>query len=154
MDHRDFSKTIIFNKSAKQVFEAINDVYSWWSRDFKGTSKQVGDEFEVWFEHIHYSKQRIVEMLTDKKVSWLVTESDLSFLKRRDEWTGTTIVFELSENDGKTTLSFTHIGLNASIECFKDCSAGWDHFLLKSLVPMINEDAPNPNTKLRAGVGQ
>ena len=53
------------------------------------------------------------------------------------EWEGTTIVFELaSAGPDRTELTFRHVGLRPSLDCYDSCSLGWDHYLrsLRSLV--------------------
>lgn len=83
---------------------------------------------------------QIESLVPDREVRWLVVEAfiDASFLRHRDEWVGTRIVFQLTPQDGgnKTRLDFEHIGLTPAFECFKVCNAGWNQFLgsLQSLV--------------------
>src|SRR5207344_512426 len=88
-------------------------------------------------EDIHFSKQKIVEFIPGEKVVWLVTESQLNFIKDKSEWTGTTISFELSEINNKTQLRFTHLGLVPKIECYGDCSNAWTQLIQESLLSLI-----------------
>jgi uncharacterized protein YndB with AHSA1/START domain len=143
--NESFSVSYLIDKAPATVFNAINAVDKWWSADFKGTSKSVGDTFEVTFGYLHYSRHEVIELLPFKRIVWLVRDSKLTFLKDQSEWNGTRNVFEISTENGKTRLSFTHAGLVPSIECFGDCSKGWQHYLEKSLLPFIQEDKANPN---------
>ena len=70
---------------------------------------------------------------------WLVTESNLSFTKNKSEWTGTKIIFEISELNNKTQVRFTHIGLVPTVECYRDCSNGWTELIQKSLLSLITK---------------
>lgn len=142
---KDYTKSYLIEKSPAEVFNAINNITQWWSEDFKGTSKKLNDEFEVWFfKDLHYSKQKLVEVVPNKKVVWLITDSKLTFLKDKNEWTGTKVSFELTEKDGKTELLFTHYGLKPEIECYNDCTKGWTFYIEESLLPLINTGKGEP----------
>ena len=70
-----------------------------------------------------------MELDVNKRIVWLVTESNLSFLNNTNEWAGTQIRFDLEEEINKTTITFTHIGLIPKIECYDACSSAWTQYL-------------------------
>ena len=90
------------------------------------------------------SKQKLVEVIPDKKVVWLVTGSKLNFIEDESEWTGTKISFELANDDGKTQVHFTHIGLVPKAECYIDCVRGWDHYIKGSLFKLLMTGKGSP----------
>ena len=84
----------------------------------------------------HYSRQRLVEFVEDRRVVWLVTDSHLNFT-HTSEWTGTRIVFEIDTIGKKTQLRFTHHGLVPAFECYGDCSNAWEQLIQESLHSLI-----------------
>lgn len=133
----DFTTNITVSKSAEEAFNAINNVAAWWQGDIQGQSHQTDNEFEYRMKHFHYSKQKVTEMVPYSKIVWQITDSDLSSFTHQQEWTGTTIRFELTENNGKTDIRFTHSGLTPKFECYGDCSGAWTALMQKSLYSLI-----------------
>ena len=137
MKKQDFTTTIVVDKTPKQVFNAINNPQDWWSGEIKGSTEKLNDEFTYRYKELHFSKQRIVEMIPDKKVVWLVTESKINYAEDKKEWTETKISFEISEQNNKTQLRFTHLGLVPEIECFESCSNSWTQIIQQGLFSLI-----------------
>ncbi len=137
MKEQNFTTTLLVDQSPEEVFKAINNVSAWWHGEIEGPTTNLNDEFSYKMKEFHFSKQRITELIPNQKVEWLVTESKLSFTEKPDEWTGTTIRFELEEIDGKTQLRFSHIGLTPEFECYGDCSNGWTMLIQESLLSLL-----------------
>ncbi|RYZ47616.1 MAG: SRPBCC domain-containing protein [Sphingobacteriales bacterium] len=147
MSATNYTCTLQTTASPIEAFHAINKVYGWWSQNFEGSAKEVGDEFSVRFGDVHYSKHKIIESVPGKSVVWQVTDSKLNFLKDKTEWNGTTNRFDISTVDGHTQIVFTHEGLVPQIECFKDCSNGWNYYLQGSLKPFMDTGVGKPQLK-------
>ena len=69
------------------------------------------------------------------------------FTKDKTEWTGTKIIFDISQKDGKTQLVFTHKGLVPSYECFEICRDAWTNYIQNSLRNLITTGKGQPNGK-------
>jgi len=137
MTTKDFTTSILVDNTPKEVFNAINNVRGWWQGEIAGSTDKLNDEFTYRMEEFHFSKQKLIEVIPNKKLVWLVTESRLNSFKNISEWTGTKIIFEISEEDNKTQLRFTHSGLVREIECFGECSNAWSELIQKSLFSLI-----------------
>lgn len=137
MANSDFRTTFLVDQSPKEAYNAINNVDAWWQGEIKGKSNKINDEFTYRMDDIHFSIQKVIELIPNKKVAWLVTDSKLAFTKNKSEWTGTEIVFEISEKKNKTEVCFTHKGLVPKCECYGDCSNAWTQLVQKSLVSLI-----------------
>ncbi len=145
--NRSFTTSFAVDQTPKQVFEAVNNVRAWWTENLRGGSQKLNDEFEVRFGDVHYSKQKLTELVPDKKVVWLVTDSRLNFTRDTSEWTGTMIKFEISESGKQTELRFTHQGLVPQVECFGACSGAWEEYIQDSLRTLITTGTGLPTRK-------
>lgn len=143
--NQNFTITLILSKTANEVFNDINNVSKWWTENLEGRSQKLNDEFTVRFGDIHYSKQKLIEVIPDKKVVWLVTDSKLNWLTDKHEWTNTKISFEIYNHDNKTQLHFTHMGLVPDVECYDNCVKGWNQFVNESLFKLITEGQGQPD---------
>jgi hypothetical protein len=75
MNQRDFTLRIKANVTAKEAFDSICNVTMWWTKNLVGASHRLNDEFTVQFDDIHKSTQRLVEVVTNQRLVWLVSDS-------------------------------------------------------------------------------
>jgi hypothetical protein len=78
---------------------------------------------------VHYSTQKSIELIPDKKVVWPVTDSNLSIIKNTNEWIGTKISFDINKKGDKTVACFTRLGSMPEIEYFEPCLDAWGGYI-------------------------
>ena len=159
MENLNYTTTIEVAKSPMDVFDHVNDVPNWWAKDageafsgqkteFKGQSTKLNDEFIVRSGDRHYSLQKLIEVIPDKKVVWQVTDCKMNWLENdKTEWMNTKMIFEIAPRGEKTILTFTHEGLVPEKECFANCQKGWDFFIKERLLTSITNNKTNTNMK-------
>src|SRR4051812_19800924 len=96
MDNQNFTTTILVEQSPTEVFKAINDPKTWWSDEIKGDTDKLNDEWTYHFGDNHRSKMKVIEMVADKRVVWLVLDNYFKSVKDKSEWVGNKITFEIT----------------------------------------------------------
>jgi hypothetical protein len=147
MSASDFTTTLLVDQNPREVFRAVNNVRGWWSEEIEGDTEKLNDEFNYHFEDIHQCKMKLIEVVPDKKVVWLVLENYFKFTKDKTEWNGTKVIFEISQKDNKTVLRMTHQGLVPAYECFEICRDAWTSYIQNSLRDLIVTGKGQPNGK-------
>ncbi len=144
-DGKDLTMTFSVNKTPEEVFDAVNNVRGWWSEDIEGRTDKPGGAFKYRYKDMHVSTQKITEFVPGRKVVWHVLDSRINFVKDKDEWTGTDIVFGIARKKGKTELTFTHVGLVPGLECYDACQEGWGFYINESLKRLITAGTGQPD---------
>ena len=139
MSDQSYTTAFLVDQTPEECFTAINNVRGWWLANpgIEGSTDKLGDEFIYRYGDIHYSKQKITQLIPSKKVVWLVLDATLSFTKDKTEWNGTEIMFDISRKNNKTEVRFTHKGLVPQVECFDKCSNAWGAYINGSLKSLI-----------------
>lgn len=146
MSAQDFTTTIVLDQSPENVFKAIQNVRGWWSEEVEGKTANLNDEFNYHYEDIHRCKIKLTEVIPNKKMVWLIQENYFSFTQDDTEWTNTKAVFEISTENNKTKLVFTHQGLVPDYECYEVCKSGWTNYIQNSLQKLITTGKGEPNS--------
>ena len=143
----DFNTTLLVDQTQAEAFRAINNVRGWWSEEIEGGTDKLHDEFKYHYEDAHRCVMKLIEVIPDTKVVWLVKENYFKFTKDKSEWTGTNIYFEISKQGDKTQIRVTHRGLVPEYECFDICSNAWTQYIQQSLFGLITTGKGKPNGK-------
>ncbi len=144
MSKQDFTLTFSVDQTPEEVFNAINNVRGWWSGEIEGGTARLGAEFTYRVGDVHFSKQKIAKFVPGKKVVWHVLDARLGFVRRKSEWEGTDIVFEITKKGAKTEIHFTHKGLVSAYECYESCSNAWGMLVNGNLRKLIATGEPQP----------
>ena len=125
--------------SPDDVYSALTTVEGlagWWTDDTHGNS-DVGGTIEFRFAPGGFD-MRVTELEPAQHVRWLVIDGP-------EEWIGTTISWDLKQENDYTTVLFKHQGWKEPVEFMHHCSTKWAIFLmsLKSLVE-TGQGAPDP----------
>ena len=126
-----------------KAIATIEGLANWWTEEVEG-DEQVGGKIKFTFR----GKSRdlkgemvmeVKELDPRKNVKWQCVEGP-------DEWVGTDITFDLSQQDDQTIIIFGHRNWREAIEFTAHCSMKWAIFLL-SLRDYIEtgKGSPSPN---------
>lgn len=149
---KDYHSEILVDIPPVEASDLISNVKGWWSTNFSGSALRQNDTFNVRFGKT-WADIRIAELVPGKKVVWEVTDCYLNLLKDPQEWKGTSIVWEVSREGGRTRIDMTHVGLVPGKECFQDCTLGWNFYTKESLFGFITKGRGQPGVGIRATIG-
>lgn len=142
----DYYADIKAHCSVQKAFDSVCRVSAWWTENVEGNTEHINDEFTVRFGET-FSRFKITEAIPAQKLVWHVLDCNLHWMKDKKEWRGTNIVWQISGSGNSSHIRMTHVGLNAGIECFEDCTQGWNHYVKVSLFNLIEEGKGEPDHK-------
>lgn len=147
MTSPDFTTTIVVDQTPKEAFDAINNVRAWWSEEIDGNTDKLNEEFFYHYQDVHRCRMKIIECIPERRTVWFVMDNHFSFTKDKNEWIGTKISFDITLNDNKTQIRFTHLGLVPEYECYDICQNAWTNYIHNSLRNLITRGKGQPNAK-------
>lgn len=123
------------------ALSTVEGVAGWWTKETSGVSK-VGETIDVRFhsregKHIGHMVMKVIALERDKKVQWRVTAGP-------EEWVGTDVVFDLSQEDDDTIVLFGHKKWREVNDFTAHCSTKWATFLL-SLRELVESGKGKPS---------
>jgi len=147
MTTSDFTTMLLVDQTSQEVFNAITNVRCWWSENIEGGTAKLNDEFLYHYKDVHICKMKLIEVIPNKKVVWLVIDNYFNFTKDKNEWKGNKVVFEITQKDNKTQLKFTQEGLVPAYECYNVCHDAWTGYIRNSLYKLITTGKGEPTLK-------
>ena len=152
MKTSDFNTILLVDEKPGEVYNAINNVRGWWSEEIEGDTDKLNAEFLYRYKDVHHCKIKLIELIPSKRVVWYVLDNYFSFTEDKTEWKNTRVIFDISQEDGKTQLSVTHLGLVPEYECFNVCQDAWTTYIQSSLRSLIETGKGKPNPKEGEGI--
>ena len=126
----DIIHRIGIKSPAAQVYKALSTIKglaNWWTEETEG-DEQKGGKIKFTFRSntgdiMGEMVMEVQELNPGKNVRWRCTEGP-------EEWIGTDITFELSQQDDQTIIIFGHRNWREAVEFTAHCSMKWAVFLL------------------------
>src|SRR5258708_5951073 len=94
MENQNYNCAFVVKNPAQEVYESICRVPEWWTINTEGNSKKINDAFTIHFGETRVDF-KIVEIIPNKKIVWLVTDCFLHWLDDKTEWKNTKLTFEI-----------------------------------------------------------
>lgn len=115
--HIDAPKDKVFSQ-----LTTVDGISKWWTEDTVGEA-ELGGVMGFSFNGTELCKMKVIEVEGPEKLVWECVEG-------LPDWVGTKVVYELSENEGKTKLHFGHNGWAAQDEFFAQCNFSWGRYMV------------------------
>jgi hypothetical protein len=94
----------------------------WWAADV--TENQSSGNVDLgFFDRATTYGLRPVQIAAPHRAHWLCETGK--------EWSGTRLLFDLAEQNGKTSLRFTHAGWQAETDYFVACNTTWGELIFR-----------------------
>lgn len=144
---------VLIRADRAKIYHALvaeEGLSGWWTTDCTARP-EVGFVNEFRFGKLIRNKMKVVGLEPGRRVEWECIESVR-------EWTGTRIVFEITEKENLNFLNFSHTGWPEEGELFAKCNFNWGRYL-KSLKDLCETgkgspfDAAGDLTEVRAVTG-
>jgi len=109
-----------------EIFATPEGIASWWTLDgVKGESKE-GSTLSFYFgDPDPAAVMEVTRLQADGHVGW-------SCVQGAEEWVGTTISIDLTQDGDQTVVMFEHAQWRRPTDFMAHCSARWAYFLLSA----------------------
>ncbi len=104
-----YTVSIEVMKCPNTVFNHIIELSKWWVEEFVGEEIKLNSEFIFKIGNTHFSKNKVIDFVLDKKFVWLTKESKRT--SDNFDWSGTKMIFDLSPQNDGTIIKFTYDGV-------------------------------------------
>ena len=150
MKQHDYQSSVAARITPQEAGDRISRVVEWWTKGIEGHCEKPGDRFTVRFGDTFVDFE-VVELIPGRRIEWRVVDCNLHWISDKKEWKDTSVVWEISADDGATRVTMTHRGLLPEVECYKDCKVGWDFYVGESLRKLLTDNKGLPDGQRRKG---
>jgi len=123
----DIRHRVVISAPLQRVYEAVatsEGISEWWTRDGVRGESSEGSSLQFFFGQPEPAAvMEITRLGPDGHVRWKCVAG-------ADEWVGTELAFDLTDQDDGTAVMFSHAGWRHPSEFMAHCSARWAYFLL------------------------
>jgi uncharacterized protein YndB with AHSA1/START domain len=112
------------NANPDAVYEALTTregLSETWTRECR-VKAEIGFVNTFGFGEESLTRFRITDLVPGQKITWFCTESD-------PEWMGTSVSFELVEENGITKVTLVHSNWKEVTNYYRWCNYNWSFFL-------------------------
>jgi uncharacterized protein YndB with AHSA1/START domain len=142
----DIIHRIGIKSPAAQVYNALTTLEGlagWWTEDVTGDARLGG---KIEFSFLTKSGVLLGRMVMEVQELGEYTNVRWRCVEGPEEWVGTDITFQLSEQDAQTIVLFGHRNWREAVEAAYHCSMKWATFLLSLREYVeIGIGKPSPN---------
>lgn len=118
-----------------QALTTLKGLSGWWAENTTGSTDLDG---VIAFRFVPGGfDMKVLELTADKHVLWEVVDGPA-------EWIGTTIDWEIKQEDEYTIVLFSHIGWREPVEFMNHCSTKWAIYLM-SLKELLETGVGRPD---------
>jgi uncharacterized protein YndB with AHSA1/START domain len=125
---------------AKRVFDAVGTeagFRGWWTADAR-VEERAGGRAEFGFENRQMIFRMTIEQFEPGKRVLMRCSGD------HPDWSGTTLTWEVVEQDGPSVLRFTHSGWKSVGDYFANCNSTWGELMYR-LRDYVEGRKPGPH---------
>lgn len=136
----DILHRVGITSSPDKVYDALTTIEGlagWWTEDTHGTT-EAGGVTSFRFGAGGFDME-VVELDPARQVTWKVVGGP-------EEWIGTTVDWQLKQEDDYTIVLFRHLGWAEPVEFMHHCSTKWAVFLM-SLKDVVETGTGSPSPR-------
>lgn len=147
MTDQNYKRSISVDATPEDVYLALTEGFeNWWTAPDKPI-RNVGDIAKFSFSGHGYWTFKATK-LTTERIEMVCVDAMHSYegapQEIGKEWLGTSIIWQIGRQNGKTVINFEHDGLQPKLHCYDICAAGWDLFFVDSLKAYLDTGTGKP----------